>query len=193
MAGPAEQRVFGEATDALERIARADFRVLLEMPANMRRWAEALLDGRRELIRFNSTMAATFARAEARRLERNIDSGRRTAGTTENLSDALEDLKDTIQPYGDATTNALQAILASLVRTTDNTLKIAQVASPALVVVQYIAKKINEWSEKGGVGDGFDAFLMDVDSRRRPVGGDVPLRERLRMARAAAAPRRRRS
>lgn len=167
VAGPAEQRVFGEFGDTVQRLARLDLRALAEMPGNLRRWSDALLESRRHLAQFNASLAGTFARAEVRDIQRSIASGQRTAGTTDRLSESFNDLKDEIQPYGDAVTNSLNLLVGVANRGLAEFLRIAPMVSPMARTLKAIADAINKLSPRPSGKSGLQEWLDSINASSR--------------------------
>lgn len=72
--------------------------------------AEMLVEGQRSLVRFNGQIAVAYAQLERGDLLRQQASGGRTAGTTETLVGAVNDMKNELQPLKDLGTNILNVI-----------------------------------------------------------------------------------
>lgn len=125
--GKAEGKVIGSATEfASEGIAKAlnpfslmtgQFHAhMAKLPGLVRDWGEELVESQRHLAAYNSTLAHAYAEAERRGVMRNVESAQRTSGATAGLSDALQDLADTVQPMKDAVTIVISRGVEELVR-----------------------------------------------------------------------------
>lgn len=166
--GQAEQGVIGGAADfakdsakmAMNPLAMARGDLIVQMsrlPGLILEWSESLVESRRSIMRWNGTLIHAFHDAERRGIIRNIESGQRTAPQTARLSDALEDIKDYLQPAKDAVTNTITQSLALLIRAVLVT-KDTSVTMRKLEGLGYVIKSLLE--TKLGVGG---------ESKERPL------------------------
>lgn len=77
---------------------------LSKLPGLIQNWGEALVESQRNISRFSGVLSQSFAQADRRSLVRGIESGNRTGGATADLSSAMQDLADQIQPIKDTVT-----------------------------------------------------------------------------------------
>lgn len=88
-----------------------------DLPAAIMEWADTLADSRRALAQYSETMATVFAQSKTRETIRNIGSAQRTSGTTADLLDSINDIRDAMQPFKDDITNILNRIATGTLET----------------------------------------------------------------------------
>lgn len=76
-----------------------------EVPSALLHWGESLKESQRHLMQWSGTLANAFLESEVRQHMREFGSAGRTAGTTADLTKALDDFKDDLQPFKDSITN----------------------------------------------------------------------------------------
>ncbi len=108
----------------------------IAIPTVIKGWSESLVEGKRGLMAFNGAIAGVILRAEQRQIERKIESGTRTSGTTRFLSDGLESLKDEIQPFRDFVSNAIAIPLGVIIRGISLGVKMLSYLPPIWVVLK---------------------------------------------------------
>jgi hypothetical protein len=96
---------------------------VIELPGAIRHWGDALTESQRHLRDFNGVIAYAMLESERREIVRNIAIGGRTGASTANLTKALDDLKDEVQPYKDLITNGFNNVVALLAVIMTNTIK----------------------------------------------------------------------
>ena len=138
-------------------------------------WAESLLEGQRALAQFNGILQQTFMRAELRTMLRQIGSAGETAVRTEGLSDAYQDILDTLQPIRDSVTNVIAQHLTELLRIVNvgvHALKFVFDHAPGVFGGIGIGLKLLEFIEKNTRKEAMDrniAFERFMDHVRQPV------------------------
>ena len=135
-------------------------RQALEFPFRVAEWGEALVEGQRHLSAFNAEIARSMLESDRRNIIRNVESGRRTSWSTERVTEATSDLKDTLQPIKDFGTNVVNNIAAGGIVTIDYLMGLLALAFP---------KWISDWfaGDKHDIGL-FEQFIQL--STRRDVG-----------------------
>lgn len=91
-------------------------------------FSKELLSGMDRMRIFSGTVALAHAQAQYRGIQREAASGAATGGTTAELSDAYQDLQDTVQPIKDDVRNILNRIVAFGLRLIDNGVKANELA-----------------------------------------------------------------
>jgi hypothetical protein len=129
------------AISAITKPARETARAVGELPSKLERWGDELLESRRNIMRFNSQILTAMKQSERRAIMRNIQSGARTAGSTEYLQNALDNLRETLQPLRDIITNFGNIIAGTLLHILNFFYK---TFSP-LAALTTIADLIREW------------------------------------------------
>lgn len=126
------------------RATKATLDNLLDMPGALLNWGESLRDSQEHLRAFSGLMANTFAEAEVRQMMRNFDSAQRTGASTQNLSRALDDILDTIQPYRDLFTNISNTVVAIAIKMGALAAEVAK----SVTWLDEIAGILNRWFDK---------------------------------------------
>lgn len=88
---------------------------VIQLPRAITQWADALVGSQLKLARFNGELAAVAYEKEYRDITRDIESAGRTSGSTKELSDAVNDLKDEMQPRIDDITMIMNSVLVQLI------------------------------------------------------------------------------
>ena len=107
---------------------------------------------------FNGAIAGTILEAERRDIHRKIGEGKRTAGSTEFMSEGLSDLKDELQPIKDAAVNGFNLIAGSVLRIANVAMAIAK-WHPILAAILAIQERE---AMKGQEDSGFLQFVNDI-------------------------------
>ena len=109
-----------ETSKALKHLATADFKGLAvqvaQMPGLIQEWGEQLIESKRGLAQFSAEMAMVFAEADIREIQRGMKIGEATGASTGGLSDASQDLKDSLAPFQTAFSNASNMAMEGLTR-----------------------------------------------------------------------------
>lgn len=145
---------------------------MINLPNAIEQWGEALLQSRFKLARWNNQIAATRVEAERREILRDVASGRATAGTTAELNEALQDLKDTFRPINDAVTNGLNRVVTAMVRITDVVVGIhTQAVYGVALLAEYIpfGKQILEGIERLMAADKSNATNTFAEFMRKTM------------------------
>lgn len=124
IAGAAEGQVVsgvaGQAAEAVSSLARADFKSLalqiVKMPTLIEDWGDALLDSKRGLAEFSATLAMVYAEADVREIRRAMDTGEAIGSSVGGLSDAKQDLADSLAPFQNLVTNVSNKAVEGLTR-----------------------------------------------------------------------------
>ncbi len=101
----------------------------IAIPKVISSWSESLVESKKGLMAFNGVIAGVILRAEQRQIERGIESGRRTAGSTKFLSQGLEDLKDELQGARDDLFNVIAVPLGVMIRLITTGVKFLKIIS----------------------------------------------------------------
>lgn len=75
-----------------------------------KRLADAQLEHQKRLTAFNAQIAVAYARLNRGDLLRNRSAGNATAGTTEMLANAINDFRDTVQPFKNIGNNIVNVV-----------------------------------------------------------------------------------
>lgn len=111
---------------------------IAKLPQSIMNWSEALVESQRSISKYNGTLAQAFAEHERRGIVRGIESGRRTGGTTSELSGALDGLRDTLQPIRDNVTNVIAKSLTEMVRLMTQSVRIADIVFLGLKELKFM-------------------------------------------------------
>ncbi len=80
---------------------------LLKMPNALQRFGDGLTAGNEHLRMYNARIAASFAVLDMRKIQNEIELGRRTEGSTSNLNQAVGDMQQQLVPWRAFTTNLM--------------------------------------------------------------------------------------
>lgn len=124
IAGAAEGEVVGglagQAAEAVSSLARGDWKDLamqiVKMPTLIEDWGDALLDSKRGLAEFSGTLAQIYAQADVREIMRALDTGEAIGASVGGLSDAKQDLADSLAPFQNLVTNVSNKAVEGLTR-----------------------------------------------------------------------------
>jgi len=89
---------------------------LVALPKLLEDWGRGIRESQRHLASFSGEIAGIFALAEQREILRGIETGERTAASTQELSDRLEDLSDTNNEMLILWTNIKNVVAAGFLR-----------------------------------------------------------------------------
>ena len=101
-------------------------RAIAELPFLLKRFGEGLKDANQHLAPFSGILAEAYLESQGRDFQRKIGQAERRAGSTGDMMEALDDLKDTIAPYQDAFMNSLNRLLEVGLETADKAIKIIE-------------------------------------------------------------------
>jgi hypothetical protein len=92
-------------------------KTVVTLPKALVDWSSALLDSQKRLRDVSGPQAQIFAERDIRQIRRDILSGQATAGSTGQLSEALDDLLDELRPIKDDIRNFIQSTLVPFITT----------------------------------------------------------------------------
>jgi len=104
----------GAATTSIKGMIKA----VDEIPSAIMKWGESLKESQRHLMMWSGSLANAFLESQVRQQIRDFGSATRTSGSTTPLIEALDDLKDELQPTKDAITNAANMVATAAVTLT---------------------------------------------------------------------------
>ncbi|HQU44424.1 MAG TPA: hypothetical protein PK867_16505 [Pirellulales bacterium] len=90
---------------------------LLTIPPAMKKFSESMLASQEDLKKYNGQIAMAFARVHHGNVRRDIATGRATAGSTDVLARAVNEMRDETQALRNASTNALNYLAAGMAKT----------------------------------------------------------------------------
>jgi hypothetical protein len=90
----------------LQELTKAGVEIA-KLPGHIQNWSQALIDSQKIMARYNPVLARMVAEEERRGIIRGVRSGQTTGGATSDLSDAMQDLLDQVQPMKDTVTVVL--------------------------------------------------------------------------------------
>lgn len=176
-AGPAAQPMVSDLNRMLQRqVESLDLKNLLKDPLgplkvfatnlkeaalNLDGWASNLKESQRHLAKYNGELAASFVRSEFRDIRRDIGSAGRRAGSTAELTSALDDLRDMTRPYQDQAINILNSLLTNFVKATTLAGRAVELLTPIDEISALINKIFEDKSKDFPVND----FLRELHDR----------------------------
>lgn len=134
------------------------------------RWSQQLLSSMEKLRMFSGAIAHADAQARFRQFQRDAATATATGGSTARLSDAYQDLQDTIQPIKDDVRNVLNRITEFGVRALTTGIKIAE-------MMWEVQKRINPIAM--GV-----AAMWDIAAREERSKNNATLKDFIENAKA---------
>lgn len=89
--------VMGAVKDFTKSITKAGT-AIVGLPVALQRWTESLVESRREMTRYNGTIATAFSRMDSSNVRNQILTASNTQGSTRSLVEAKTQLDSTVRP-----------------------------------------------------------------------------------------------
>lgn len=121
-----------------------------------KKFSESMLASQEHLKRFNGQIGIAFARLRQQDIRRSRDSGQRTSGTTATLAEAVNGMRDSIQPLKDTATNVLNVLATGLSRVVKFGADILNVLNFIALLFPKGAPKLGPWQQ--GIKDMAERF-----------------------------------
>jgi len=183
LAGGVEGEVFsatiGEATAGLQSFVNvltvpnvSNFATFMEhlttAPQKLEKFGEALLNSRKELVKYSPEYAIAQAEMTVGQIERQMESAQRTGPQALELARSLEGLKDTLQPIRDEVFNVTSGLIQKLIPLIEDVAKglepfipVAQRAAEALIEIIELMLRAVPWDAiKGALS--IQAAILDA-------------------------------
>jgi len=144
--------------------AKAILDTAIEMPGAILDWGQALKDSKRHLVQFNGVIAGAYMASERRDILRNIESGKKIAGSTKNLSESLSDFKDELQPIRDTLTIAINTLSAVALDMGTGILSVLKSSAKTFIDQRYYLKimaEVLKLAFPATTGDTSGSLMMD--------------------------------
>ena len=141
-------------------------------PVKVVSWGDAILKSTEAIKDFSPALSRVHALSEVRRIKRGMASGERIGGSVESMVEAIDDLKDEIQPYLDTITRVTSQILTRVASFTTSGIKFFEdwgpIASPLLAaLIRWITDDDDD--DRGRIAN----FAEFAERIRRERGGDA--------------------
>lgn len=163
---------FGKALKPISSFAKA-----------LEDWGGSLLASRKHLMAFNGVIAGTVLEAERRSMVRKMGEGRRTSGSTQFMSEQLNELSDQIQPFKDAMTNGFNLLAGSVIKQSTLALQVLLTINQHGRNINNIVDLINNALGMGSQQNQMTRFIdnvrrgfldRDEEADRELMGGPPP-------------------
>lgn len=149
--------------------------IVVTLPIAIKKWSDSLVESRRELIRYNSRIAAAIARLDYQQFRLNVRGAAATQTSTVRLTEAVAEFREAFQPLSEDMRTVVNTLATGLVRLGTLTLFAGNIAAKMSPLLQLVDKLIDKLEKEGLIDKPDEIGLQAVlDTMKNTRGGQPP-------------------
>jgi len=156
-------------------------KALTNMPGIVRSWGEELKSSQQHLRLYSGVHAQALGMSRARDIARDMRTASRTGDSFTDMTESLDELKDTIRPYQDEVLVALNNIASIAMQTVTSGIKTLEKINKMLGFTKVITSAVEwiagyfQWKKEEEERDNRNFFQRFADGIGNEVQGKEPL------------------